>query len=140
MVLDGIKDPGNLGTLIRTADWFGISTIICSQDTVNAYNEKVVQASMGSIIRVDIQYRDLNEYLRETKLPVYGTLLNGNNIYNESLIKDANYILGNEGNGIRPNTANYITNAITIPGTGGAESLNVAIAGAIVMSEIFKAN
>ena len=136
LALDGIQDPGNLGTIIRTADWFGINNIICSQDTVDSYNEKVVQATMGSIFNVSIQYCDLEAYLKQSELPKYGTLLEGENICSTALAANAIYILGNEGNGIRPEIKSLITNALHIPGRGNAESLNVSIAAAVLMSEI----
>jgi len=134
LVLDGIRDPGNLGTIIRTADWFGIRHIVCSDDCVDAYNPKVVQASMGSIARVKVFYTDLNEYLSRTKLPVYATVMNGESIW------DANpgegvYVIGNESNGIRTEVLRHATQKISIPSAEGeAESLNASVATGIVLA------
>ncbi len=136
LVLDGIQDPGNLGTIIRTADWFGIQDIICSEDTVEAYNPKVVQASMGSLARVKVSYVDLAKQLEKIDMPVYGALLDGESIYETSFEKEGLVLMGNEGNGIRPDIQKLITKAVTIPRVGKAESLNVAIATALFCSEI----
>lgn len=136
LVLDGVQDPGNMGTIIRTADWFGITNIICSEDTVDVYNPKVVQATMGSLARMNINYTDLREVLKSVNLPVYGALLNGKSIYKTSFGTEGLVVMGNEGNGIRPEIEQLITNAVTIPRIGGAESLNVAIATAIFCSEL----
>jgi TrmH family RNA methyltransferase len=135
-VLDGVQDPGNLGTIIRTADWFGITNIICSEDTVDAYNPKVVQATMGSLARVNVTYNNLAGLISAAKLPVFGTLLNGENIYSTNFGTEGLIIMGNEGNGIRPDIQALVTKAITIPRIGKAESLNVAIATAICCSEL----
>lgn len=136
LVLDGIQDPGNLGTIIRTADWFGINHIICSEDTVEAYNPKVVQATMGSLARVKIYYIDLEALLPTLKLPVFGAMLDGENIYQADFGNEGLLLMGNEGNGIRLNIQHCITQAITIPRVGEAESLNVSIATALFCSEI----
>lgn len=136
IVLDGIQDPGNLGTIIRTADWFGITDIICSADTVDAYNPKVVQASMGSLSRVHLHYIDIEPFLQRTQLPVFGALFNGKNIYETQFGNEGLIIMGNEGNGIRPSVEKLIQKAVTIPRAGQAESLNVGIATAIFCSEI----
>ncbi|RFZ95158.1 RNA methyltransferase [Mucilaginibacter conchicola] len=136
LVLDGVQDPGNMGTIIRTADWFGITDIICSEDTVDVYNPKVVQATMGSLARVNISYTDLKKFIIYAGLPVFGTLLNGDNIYTTQFGGEGLVILGNEGNGIRPDIQELITKAITIPRVGKAESLNVAIAAAICCSQL----
>jgi RNA methyltransferase, TrmH family len=136
IVLDGIQDPGNLGTIIRTADWFGITDIICSADTVDAYNPKVVQASMGSLSRTRIHYVDIEPFLKRTQLPVFGALFNGKNIYETQFGAEGLIVMGNEGNGIRPTVEKLIQKAITIPRAGQAESLNVGIATAIFCSEI----
>lgn len=141
LALDGIQDPGNLGTIIRIADWFGISTIYCSLDTVDVYNPKVVQATMGSIAHVKMVYTDLPEFFRQLphSCPVYGTLLDGENIYEQELTPEGIIIMGNEGNGISSEVRKYITRRLLIPDfhTDGlrAESLNVAIATAITCSE-----
>jgi len=136
LALDGIQDPGNLGTIIRVADWFGIDTIYCSEDTVDAWSPKVVQATMGSIARVKIHYTRLEELLSHTTLPVYGTLLDGDSLYTQPLEADAIIVMGNEGNGISPAIRHLITRRLLIPRYHeGPESLNVAIATAITCAE-----
>lgn len=136
LALDGVQDPGNLGTIIRIADWFGINTIFCSEDTADAWNPKVVQATMGSIARVNIIYTSLARLISNTTLPVYGTLLDGRNIYEETLTKDGIIVMGNEGNGISQDIRQLITRKLLIPQFHeGPESLNVAIATAITCSE-----
>jgi TrmH family RNA methyltransferase len=136
LVLDGIQDPGNMGTIIRIADWFGIDHVICSEDTVDAYNPKVVQACMGSLARVKVHHISLTEFLPEIQLPVFGALLDGANIYDTDFGKEGLIVMGNEGNGLRPETLKMVSKAITIPRIGKAESLNVAIATALFCSEI----
>jgi TrmH family RNA methyltransferase len=136
LALDGIQDPGNMGTIIRVADWFGIHNVICSEDTVDAYNPKVIQACMGSLARVKVHYADLTELLSKIKLPVFGALLDGANIYQADFGNEGLILMGNEGNGIRQELQQKITKATTIPRIGKAESLNVAIATAIFCSEI----
>ena len=138
LALDGIQDPGNLGTIIRIAVWFGISTIYCSEDTADAWNPKVVQATMGSIARVNIVYTSLQEIIQQASVPVYGTLLDGNDIYQQPLSKEGIIVMGNEGNGISPEIRQMITRKLLIPSFhqgDTAESLNVAIATAITCSE-----
>ena len=140
LVLDGIQDPGNLGTIVRLANWFGIKNIICSLDTADVYNPKVIQASMGGIAHVNIFYHSLNELFAELKdLPVYGTFLDGKDIYQEKLTSKGLIIMGNEGNGIRPEIEKQVTKRLYIPnfppGTESTESLNVAVATAIVCAE-----
>jgi TrmH family RNA methyltransferase len=136
IALDGIQDPGNLGTIIRSADWFGINTIICSLDTAEAYNPKVVQASMGSLSRVNIIYTDLGKFLSLSSLPVYGAQLKGKSIYETDFGQEGIILLGNEGNGISNELQSRISYPITIPRYGNAESLNVAISASIFCSEI----
>jgi len=136
IVLDGIQDPGNLGTIIRTADWFGIKNIICSEDTVDAYNPKVVQATMGSLSRIQLHYTDLHQLLKTTTLPIFGALLDGENIYTTNFGGNGLIVMGNEGNGIRPEIQALIKRPVTIPLLGKAESLNVAIATAVFCSEV----
>ena len=136
LALDGIQDPGNLGTIIRIADWFGIGRIFCSQDTADAWSPKVVQATMGSIARVGIIYTDLKEYLNHSTLPICGTLLDGDDIYSQELPQEAIIVMGNEGNGISDDIRQLIPHHLLIPPYRlGAESLNVAIATAITCSE-----
>ncbi len=137
LVLDGVQDPGNLGTIIRVADWFGFKQIICSADTVEAYNPKVVQATMGSLSRVNIHYVILEDFFEKNTRPVYGALLTGDSVYQtEFKNEEAFLILGNEGNGISESVQKYITKAISIPRFGEAESLNVAVSAAIFCSEL----
>ncbi len=136
LVLDGVQDPGNLGTIIRTADWFGISQIICSEDTVDVYNPKVVQASMGSLSRIMVDYSNLLLLLPKIKQQVFGAMLNGESIYQTDFGNEGLILLGNEGNGIRPEIQQFISKKITIPQLGKAESLNVAIAAAVFCNEI----
>jgi len=140
LVLDGIQDPGNLGTIIRLADWFGIRNVICSPDTVDVYNPKTVQASMGGIAHVQVFYEPLSALLDELKnIPIYGTFLNGKVLYEEKLPSVGLIVMGNEGNGIRPEVEQRITNRLHIPnfplGVESTESLNVAVATAIVCAE-----
>jgi RNA methyltransferase, TrmH family len=136
LVLDGIQDPGNMGTIIRTADWFGINNIICSVDTVDVYNPKVVQASMGSLSRINMHYANLTTVLLQIGLPVFGAMLNGENIYTTNFGTEGLIVMGNEGNGLRPDVEQLINKSITIPRIGNAESLNVGIATALFCSEI----
>ncbi|MDB5031130.1 MAG: methyltransferase [Mucilaginibacter sp.] len=136
IVLDSIQDPGNMGTIIRTADWFGIDHIICSEDCVEVYNPKVVQATMGSLSRINVHYVDLPAVLSQINLPVYGALLDGENIYNTNFGSEGLVVMGNEGNGLSEEVKQLVNKAITIPRAGNAESLNVAIATAIFCSEI----
>jgi TrmH family RNA methyltransferase len=136
LALDGVQDPGNLGTIIRVADWFGIDTIYCSPDTADAWNPKVVQATMGSIARVQMIYTDLEQLISNTSLPVYATLLDGNDIYQQELSSEGIIVMGNEGNGISAPIRQLVSCKLLIPAYRiGAESLNVAIATAIVCSE-----
>jgi TrmH family RNA methyltransferase len=136
LVLDGIQDPGNMGTIIRTADWFGIENIMCSEDCVDVYNPKVVQATMGSLSRVNVHYTDIAAVLTTNNLPVFGALLDGENIYTTNFGTEGLIVMGNEGNGLRADIIKLVSKAITIPRAGKAESLNVAIATAIFCSEI----
>lgn len=143
LVLDGIQDPGNMGTIVRLADWFGISQIVCSMDTVDVFNPKVVQATMGAIARIKVHYVQLPAFLQQYREkcdnPIYGTYLEGENIYKKSLIAPSLIVMGNEGNGIRAENVPFITHKITIPtfpiGTPTSESLNVGVAAAIVCAE-----
>ena len=138
LAIDAIRDPGNLGTIIRLCDWFGVTQLVCSLDTVDCYNPKVVQATMGSIARVNIQYCDLSDYLQNASIPIYGGVLNGENIYTSETPKKAIVVLGNEANGISNEILTLISNKITIPQFGisqKTESLNVATAAAILLSE-----
>lgn len=142
LVLDTIQDPGNLGTIIRTADWFGIDKIICSYETADAYNSKVVQASMGSVFRSNIYYTNLKEVLQQhqSSHTIYGSMLSGDNIYNLELKKSGFIIIGNESKGISPELQAFINQAIYIPQdkNSQAESLNAAIACSIILSEFYR--
>lgn len=143
LALDGVQDPGNLGTIIRLADWFGIGTIYCSEDTADAWTPKVVQATMGSIARVKVIYTNLGDLLDNTTLPVYGTLLDGNDIYQEKLTAEGIIVMGNEGNGISADIRQKVNRRLLIPSFhrgDTAESLNVAIATAITCSEFRRRN
>ena len=147
IILDDIRDPGNLGTIIRIADWFGISTIICSENSVDAFNPKVVQATMGSIARIKVVYQNLSELFEKMKgkIPIYGALLQGENIYGKKLNKNGFIIIGNESKGISKELLPYITDKISIPSFAkhapfginkeSVESLNAAMATAIICSE-----
>ncbi len=136
LALDNIRDPGNLGTIIRLCDWFGIRNLVCSEETVDLYNPKVVQATMGSLARVDVHYIGLEQYLLETKLPVFGTFMNGKSIYAQKMPENAILVMGNEANGITPSIEKHCTERVSIPRFGEkTESLNVASATAIFLSE-----
>lgn len=141
IALDTVQDPGNMGTIIRTADWFGIRHIICSKETADIYNPKVIQSTMGAIARVAVHYTDLDETLgqfNKAQYPIYGTYLDGENIYHKQLTDYGIIVMGNEGNGISPQTSRHINNRLLIPPTANAttvRSLNVGIATAIVCSE-----
>lgn len=140
LVLDGIQDPGNLGTIIRLADWFGIEQIVCSEDTVDFYNPKVIQATMGSFTRVNVIYKNIQEFLSNSQNVNIGTDMEGTNIYQFRFPEKINLILGNEGNGMRPETEKLLQEKITIPRFGNSqstESLNVSMATGIILGEIF---
>jgi tRNA/rRNA methyltransferase len=141
LALDNVQDPGNLGTLIRLCDWFGIETLICNSQTVDCYNPKVVQATMGSLTRVAVHYVDLAGFLATCALPLYAMDLDGENLYTTEFPEDCVLILGNEANGISPEVRALADGIITIPRFGKlqqTESLNVAMAGAIVVSQVRK--
>ena len=140
LILDGIQDPGNLGTIIRIADWFGIENIFCSQDTVDFYNTKTVQATMGALSRVNIHYANIADLMAQySNSRIYGTFLNGENIYTESLTAEGFIVMGNEGKGIRPEIEQLITHRLYIPSFSTnnttSESLNVAVATSVICSE-----
>jgi TrmH family RNA methyltransferase len=138
LALDGIQNPGNLGTIIRNADWFGIRKIFCSEDTVDCYNPKVIQASMGSISRVSLCYLNLAQYLSESNSIICGASLNGCSLRGFKWAKTGILVLGGEGYGIRPDLLGLLNTKLTIDGRGAAESLNVASASAIFLWEMFK--
>lgn len=141
VVLDGIADPGNLGTIVRTADWFGISRIFCTQDCVELYNPKVVQATMGSIFRVDVLYAEVTEIvslLGRYKYRMLGADLGGESIYSFPFGKLDAIVIGSESHGIRSEMRSAISSLITIPKQGKAESLNASIAASIILSEVYR--
>lgn len=138
LALDSIRDPGNLGTIIRLCDWFGIETLLCSEETVDVYNPKVVQATMGSISRVKVVYCNLETELKKAKIPVFGTFMDGKSVYSENLPKEGIIVMGNEANGISSSIEKIVSERISIPRFGNlqlTESLNVATATAIILNE-----
>ena len=136
LVLDDVNDPGNLGTIIRMCDWFGVTQLICSNSTVDCYNPKVVQSAMGSLFRLDIKYLDLATYLDNIDTPIYGAYMNGVDVKRQEFPKQAHLIMGNEANGISQSISKYITNKVSIKNIGGnTESLNVAVATSILLHE-----
>lgn len=142
LALDDVQNPGNMGTIIRLADWFGITDIVCSETTVDCFNPKVVQATMGAILRVRVHYTDLEDFLHHAEAqhtPIYGTFLEGENIYNTKLTPHGIVVMGNEGRGVKAATAAHITRKLFIPPYPadrlGSESLNVAMATGIVCAE-----
>ena len=139
LMLDGVQDPGNLGTIARIADWFGIRNILCSAETADIYNPKAVQATMGALARVKFHYTDLLQLLSQYDGPVYGTFLDGENIYGQELSENGIIVMGNEGKGISQGVGEMINRRLYIPnypiGTQTTESLNVAIATSIVCAE-----
>lgn len=134
LALDGIQDPGNMGTIIRIADWFGIKQVVCSPDCVDVYNAKVVQAAMGSHLRVRLSEADLETYLKDLKIPVLAAVLNGENVYTMPQYERAVLLIGNEGNGIKDPLLKMAKYKVTIPAKGGAESLNAAVSAGILCS------
>ena len=142
VALDSIRDPGNLGTILRLCDWFGIQQVLCSTETVDLFNPKVVQATMGSIARVNVNYINLDAFLTQTTMPIFGTFMDGTNIYKSVLPEQGIIIMGNEANGISTSLEKLVQNRLTIPRFGDlqkTESLNVATATAIVLSEFRRA-
>lgn len=139
LVLDSINDPGNLGTIIRIADWYGIKQILCSPDTADCFNPKVIAAAKGSFLRVQLHYLALTEVLANTTLPVYGAYLGGDNVHHLTLTEQGGYlVLGNEANGISAAVGALVNRKITIPAFGGAESLNVGIAAAVLCDNLLR--
>lgn len=136
LALDDIRDPGNLGAILRTADWYGITKLILSEETADIYNSKVIHASMGSFCRVKVYYTSLPEYLEQMNVPIYGTFLEGENVHHVNFGTGGILVIGNEANGISPAVARLVTKKITIPRVGGAESLNAAIATGIICDNI----
>lgn len=138
IVLDDIRDPGNLGTIIRTADWFGIRKIVASEQTTDLYNPKVISSTMGSFCRVEVCYTNLVFYLSDCQVPVFGTFLTGSNIHEERFPKGGLIVIGNESKGISPDVEQLVRHRISIPGSGKAESLNAAIATGIILDNIYR--
>jgi len=139
LILDEIQDPGNMGTIIRTADWFGIKNIVCSEDCVDCYNPKVVQSSMGSLGRVNIIYNDLGKFISDNKdINLYAATLTGTSLYTFNKIKEGIILIGNESKGINNELLKDVREQITIPKLGEAESLNAAVATGIILSHIIK--
>ena len=137
LVLDDINNPGNMGTIIRICDWFGVRAIVCSINSVDRYNPKVVQSAMGSLFRVSIIYTDLLEYLKSVRSPIYGAFMSGENVKNISFPKSLHLVLGNEANGIKKQISQLITKKVKIENLGTkTESLNVAVATSILLYEI----
>lgn len=137
LALDAVNDPGNLGTIIRIADWYGIKSIVCSPDTADVFNPKVINSTMGSFTRVNVYYTDLEEFFKASNRNVYGALLEGDSIYNSKL-DNGIILMGSESHGISEVLRAYVTDPIKIPGRGGAESLNVAVATAVVLDNFFR--
>ncbi|GAA4290053.1 TrmH family RNA methyltransferase [Aestuariibaculum suncheonense] len=138
VALDSVRDPGNLGTIIRLCDWFGIQDLVCNNETVDCFNPKVIQATMGSITRVNISYVNLEAFIRSVNIPVYGAFMEGDNVYSSDLPENGVLVMGNEANGISKDIENLVTDKISIPRFGdlqATESLNVATATAILLSE-----
>ena len=145
--LDCIQDPGNLGTIIRAAAWFGINSIVCSPDSVDMYNPKVIQSTMGAILHVDVHYTELHDFLKaakEKEIPVYGTFLEGDSIYEHKLASSGIILLGNESKGISDDLISFVTDRIFIPAAGksrpGIDSLNVGMAASVIFSEFMRRN
>ena len=136
LALDGIQDPGNLGTIVRLADWFGIATVVCSADSADIFNPKAIQSTMGSIARVQVCYGDPGELIRASGLPVYAALLEGEGLYGIGRIDRGWIVIGNESKGIRPELQTLATHRVTIPRIGQAESLNAAVATGIILSHL----
>jgi TrmH family RNA methyltransferase len=137
LMLDSIQDPGNLGTIVRCADWFGVQQIICSKDCVDIFNPKTVQSTMGSICRVQVVYEDLLSFIREnTLVPVYGATLQGDDVTRYAGVKEGFILIGNESRGIQPELLATVNHRITIPRKGSAESLNAAVATGIILSHL----
>jgi RNA methyltransferase, TrmH family len=136
LVLDDIRDPGNLGTVIRTADWYGVTKIIASEETADFYNSKVITSTMGSFTRVKMFYTDLSAYLSQVVAPVFGAYLQGENVHRKSFAGGGYILIGNESRGIAEELEKFVTEKITIPKFGGAESLNAAIATAVILDNI----
>ena len=141
IVLDEINDPGNLGSIIRTLDWFGHDQLVCSKNSVDVFNPKTIMASMGSAFRVKTYYVDLQEFLKKyNDRPIVGSTLKGDSLYDHDIVDPSIILLGNESHGLSIETASFVNKSISIPGKGAAESLNVSNSAAIILSELFRKN
>lgn len=140
LVLDGVSDPGNLGTIIRLADWYGVKQVICSEDCADTYNPKTISSTMGSFTRVNVTYQNLEKVLSNNTLPVYGAYLGGESVHTKEYAKDCLLIMGSESHGIREAASCFVTDKVTIPAYGAAESLNVAMATGIILDNIKRTN
>jgi len=138
LVLDGLADPGNVGTIIRTADWYGVKNVIASEETADFYNPKTISATMGSFCRVNVFYTSLKDFLLQNKLPVFGAFLDGEDVHQTDFGKSGLIVIGNESNGISDAVSKFVQRRITIPKLGGAESLNAGIATGIILDNIFR--
>ncbi|MFN0276797.1 MAG: TrmH family RNA methyltransferase [Chitinophagales bacterium] len=138
IALDNINDPGNFGTIIRSADWFGVKNVFCSHDCVDVFNPKVIQASMGSVFRVEVAYVDLKNFLSSASQKKYAATLNGTSLYELKKIEPGILLVGNESHGINEELGKFCEEKITIPKTGGAESLNAAVACSIILSHVVR--
>ena len=137
IALDGVNDPGNLGTIIRIADWYGIKNIVCSNETVDIYNPKVINATKGSFTRVNVHYAELEVYLKSISgIPILAACMSGKSVYKLDNVLPSVLLMGNEANGIKENLLNLVTNEISIPRIGGAESLNVGVATGIIVDRL----
>ena len=140
IALDGVSDPGNLGTIIRVADWYGIKHIVASTDCADPYNPKTISATMGSFGRVTVSQLDLATYLQQSNLPIYGAFLEGESVHKTQFSAEGILLMGSESHGVRQSAAQYVTDKITIPAFGGAESLNVAMATGIILDNMRRQN
>ena len=138
LALDDVRDPGNLGTIIRVADWYGITQVVCSPTCADVYNPKVINASMGSFTRVNLWYKQLEALLSQSTQPVYGALLQGENIYESPLKPEGILLMGNESKGVSPELASLVDRAVHIPRRGRAESLNVSVATAVILDNFYR--
>ncbi len=138
LALDDVKDPGNLGTIIRIADWYGVKNIFCSLETADVFNPKVINSTMGSFTRVKVHYTDLYDLIKASDLPIYGALLSGKSVRDENLIPEGVLLMGSESQGISDRLLPLVTKPVFIPGRGGAESLNVGVATAVMLDNFFR--
>ena len=139
LALDEIQDPGNLGTIIRIADWYGIEHIVCSRGCTDVYNPKCINSTMGSFLRVKVHYQDIIQVAEQTKLPIMVAVLEGQNIHKGNLPKEGVLVIGNEGHGVHPTIIAKAKHKLSIPSYGGAESLNAAISTAIILDNLIQA-